>query len=78
MSDKSHDASNKGPAGLHAVADKVEGYESHNGPKAGTLHRQLKNRHIAMIRYFPSFTLLCMRGVAETEVCFWVHKVLEV
>jgi amino acid permease len=69
MSEKGNDASNKGPAGLDVVvADNVEDYESHNGPKDGSLHRQLKNRHIAMIRYFPSLSLLCMRGVAETEV----------
>ena len=74
MSVEDYDPSNKASAGLDIVTDKVDA-ESHSEPKQDTLQRQLKNRHVAMIRYFLIFSLSCMH---ETELCFGVRKVLEV
>jgi amino acid permease len=54
MSVGDYDPSEKSPAGMDIVTDKVDA-ESHNEPKQDTLQRQLKNRHVAMIRYFPTF-----------------------
>jgi hypothetical protein len=61
MSVGDYDPSNKASTGLDIVSDKVDA-ESHNGPKEESLQRQLKNRHVAMIRYLPPFLLVACMG----------------
>ena len=71
MSVRDHDPINKAYPGLDIVSDKVDA-EFDKEPTHDTLKRQLKNRHVAMIRYFSTFfsvDLLRLR---------FVHKVLEV
>jgi hypothetical protein len=54
MSVRDHDPINKAYPGLDIVSDKVDA-EFDKEPTHDTLKRQLKNRHVAMIRYFPTF-----------------------
>ena len=67
MSVRDHDPINKAYPGLDIVSDKVDA-EFDKEPTHDTLKRQLKNRHVAMIRYFPtlfSVNWLRLRFVRE-------------
>jgi hypothetical protein len=69
MSIKDHDPSS---TGSDADAEKADLVDSGDGSPHGSLHRQLKNRHIAMIRWVLSALLLSsMRGFADR---FWIYS----
>jgi len=59
MSVRDHDPSYKAS---NFVTDKAE-VELGNGPTQHSLQRQLKNRHVAMIRYLSNFTFSCLRSI---------------
>jgi hypothetical protein len=72
MSVRDHDPSYKAS---EFVTDKADA-ELNNGPTQHSLQRQLKNRHVAMIRYFsqPSLSVACV----DSLTLDWFPKVLEV
>jgi len=57
MSSRDHNPSNKASTGSDIVTEKAAFVESGDGPQHQTLQRQLKNRHVAMIRYLLTFAL---------------------
>jgi hypothetical protein len=61
MSAGDQDPSNKGPTGsdLSSTTEKVGFVESNTVPQHHALKRQLKNRHVAMIRYSHPFSVVC-------------------
>jgi hypothetical protein len=77
MSAMDNDPTDKRAPESDVYTDKVDtGYvESNAAPPEQSLQRQLKNRHIAMIRYFQLFPPL-VRTFVESFFC--VHLVLEV
>ena len=75
MSIKDHDPSS---TGSDPDAEKADLVDSGDGSPHGSLHRQLKNRHIAMIRLVLSALFLnSMRGFAD-QFWVWTYAVLEV
>ena len=56
MSANDHDLSDKGAPASNVYAEKVDYVESSAGPPHQALQRQLKNRHVAMIRYRQIFS----------------------
>jgi hypothetical protein len=72
-----HDPS-KVSNGSEFGTDKVDFVESNNGSPEHALQRQLKNRHIAMIRYFPTFLPVVPRDSPSGCRLFWVGTVLGV
>ena len=64
MSAMDNDLTNKGAPESDVYTDKIDsGYVESNAAPPQALQRQLKNRHIAMIRYFQPFSQLdkCFR-----------------
>jgi amino acid permease len=57
------DPSNKGSDSGEAT-DKIDFVESNAAPPHQDLQRQLKNRHVAMIRYIAAFL---------SVLCEWMH-----
>ena len=57
MSTTDLDLANKGVTAPDVLTDKVDYVESNADPPHQGLQRQLKNRHVAMIRYLQLFFL---------------------
>jgi hypothetical protein len=77
MSFRDQDQNTKAGTGsdLGSANEKVDFVESNVAPQHHTLKRQLKNRHVAMIRYSQPLSVLC-EGPLSVFVC--LCSVLEV